>query len=122
MAKISTLRNLADDIIVLLERKNARMNVTVLEELSNVDHKKFKLVLNFLVEFKIIEYDQHSQTVKLSNSLLLSQSNQELSSERIGYKLYKASKKQEEIFSGNIDYNGISFGYVLDGETVQDLQ
>ena len=122
MAKISTLRNLADDIIVLLERKNTRMNVNVLEGLSNVDHKKFKLVLDFLIEFKIIEYNPRSQTVKLSNSLLLNQSNQELSSERVGYKLYKTSKKQEETFSGNIDYNGISFGYVLDGETVQDLQ
>ena len=121
MAKISTLRNLADDIIVLLERKNARMNVNVLEKLSNVDHKKFKLVLEFLVEFKIIEYDQHRQTVKLSDSLLLGQSNQELPSERIGYKLYKSSK-QKDTFSGNIDYDGISFGYVLDGETVQDLQ
>lgn len=40
----------------------------------------------------------------------------------IGYKLYKASKKQDQSLLGNIVYDGISFGYVKDGETVQDLQ
>ena len=121
MAKINTIRNLADDIIVLLEKKDAPIDVKVLEELSDVDHKKFKLVIDFLVEFKIINYDKHNHTVKLNNSILLGHSDQELSSDRIMYKRFKVAEKQEK-FSGTIDCKGISFGYVLDGETVQDLQ
>ena len=81
MIEINPLGSIADNIITLLERKNARMNVNLLEELSSVDHKRFKLVLDFLVKFKFMEYNSHNQTVKLSNSLLFRQLDQELSSE-----------------------------------------
>ena len=66
----------------LLERKDGRMNVNLLEELSNVDHKRFKLVLDFLVKFKFMEYNSCNQTVKLNDSLLFMQLNQELSLEQ----------------------------------------
>ena len=82
MAKINTIRNLADDIIVLLEKKDAPIDVKILEELSNVDHNRFKLVFDFLVKFKFMEYNSRNQTVKLSNSLSFSKLNQELFSEQ----------------------------------------
>jgi len=79
---MNPIREIADNIITLLERKNARMNVSLLEELLNVDHKKFNVVFDFLLQFKFMEYNPLNQTVKLSNSLLSSQLNQELSSEQ----------------------------------------
>jgi len=82
MAEINPLGAIADNIITLVERKNSRMNVNLLEELSNVDHKRFKLVLDFLIKFKFMEYNSRNQTVKLSNSLLFRPLNQELSSEQ----------------------------------------
>ena len=82
MIEINPLGSIADNIITLLERKNAMMNVNLLEELSSVDHKRFKLVLDFLVKFKFMEYNSRKQTVKLSNSLLFRQLDQELSSEQ----------------------------------------
>jgi hypothetical protein len=82
MIEMNPIGDIADNIITLLERKNARMNVNVLEELSNVDHKRFKVVFDFLVQFRFMEYNPGNQTVKLSNSLLFSQLNQELSSEQ----------------------------------------
>ncbi len=82
MIEINPLGSIADNIITLLERKNAMMNVNLLEELSSVDHKRFKLVLDFLVKFKFMEYNSRNQTVKLSNSLLFRQLDQELSSEQ----------------------------------------
>ena len=81
MSEINPIGAIADNIMTLLERKNAQINVNLLEKLSNVDHKRFKLVLDFLVKFKFMEYDPHSKTVKLSN-LLFSQLNHELSSEQ----------------------------------------
>jgi len=82
MSEINTLGDVADNIITLLERKNTRMNVNLLEELSNVDHNRFKLVFDFLVKFKFMEYNSRNQTVKLSNSLSFSKLNQELFSEQ----------------------------------------
>jgi len=82
MIEMNPIREIADNIITLLERKNARMNVSLLEELLNVDHKKFNVVFDFLLQFKFMEYNPLNQTVKLSNSLLSSQLNQELSSEQ----------------------------------------
>ena len=81
MSEINPIGAIADNIMTLLERKNAQMNVNLLEKLSNVDHKRFKLVLDFLVKFRFMEYDQHSKMVKLNN-LLFSQLNHELSSEQ----------------------------------------
>jgi len=82
MIEMNPIADIADNIITLLERKNARMNVSLLEELLNVDHKKFNVVFDFLLQFKFMEYNPLNQTVKLSNSLLSSQLNQELSSEQ----------------------------------------
>jgi len=81
MSEINPMGTIVDNIITLLERKNAQMNVNVLEKLSNVDHKRFKSVLDFLVKFKFMEYDPHDKMVKLSN-LLFNQVNHELSSEQ----------------------------------------
>ena len=78
MSEINTLGDVADNIITLLERKNTPINVNLLEELSNVDHNRFKLVFDFLVKFKFMEYNSRNQTVKLSNSLSFSKLNQEL--------------------------------------------
>ena len=69
MVEINQIWAIADNIITLLERKNAQMNVNVLEKLSNVDHKRFKSVLDFLVKFKFMEYDPYSKMVKLNNLL-----------------------------------------------------
>ncbi len=82
MTEINPIGAIADNIITLLERKNERMRINLLEELSNVDHKRFKLALDFLIKFKFMEYNSRNQTVKLSNSLLFKQLNQELSSEQ----------------------------------------
>jgi|GEM_PF-2921519 len=82
MSEINTLGDVADNIITLLERKNTPINVNLLEELSNVDHNRFKLVFDFLVKFKFMEYNSRNQTVKLSNSLSFSKLNQELFSEQ----------------------------------------
>ena len=82
MSEINTLGDVADNIITLLERKNTPINVNLLEELSNVDHNRFKLVFDFLVKFKFMEYNSSNQTVKLSNSLSFSKLNQELFSEQ----------------------------------------
>jgi len=81
MSEINPIGAIADNIITLLERKNAQMNVNVLEKLSNVDHKRFKSVLDFLVKFKFMEYDPRNKMVKLNN-LLFSQLNHDLSLEQ----------------------------------------
>lgn len=82
MSEINTLGDVADNILTLLERKNTRVNVNLLEELSNVDHKRFKLVFDFLVRFKFMEYNSRNQTVKLNYSSSFSELDQELLSEQ----------------------------------------
>jgi len=71
MTEPNPIRTIADNMMELLERKNAPMNVKMVEKLSNVDHARFKLVFDFLVKFDVIKYTLDDQTVKLNDSLFI---------------------------------------------------
>ena len=80
MTRMSPLTALADNILALLERKDGPMNVNLIEKLANYEHERFRLALDFLIRFNIIEYALSNQTVKLNDSLLFRQKDQKLSS------------------------------------------
>src|SRR2546428_5183054 len=71
MTEPNPIRTIADNMMALLERKNAPMNVKMVEKLSNVDHARFKLVFDFLVKFDVIKYTLDDQTVILNDSLFI---------------------------------------------------
>ena len=71
MTEPNPIRTIADNMMAILEWKNAPMSVNVVEKLTNVDHARFKLVFDFLVKFDVIEYTSDNQAVKLNDSLFI---------------------------------------------------
>ena len=71
MTEFNPTLSIADNIMTLLEMKNAPMNVNMVEKLSNADHARFRLVFDFLIKFNVIEYTLNGHTVKLNESLFI---------------------------------------------------